>query len=78
VFNIATCKELTVNQIVHILKKHFPGVHTVRVPERDIDNIRRRVIDIEKIRQTLGWNPEISVEEGIENTINYLQQYENM
>lgn len=78
VFNTGTCKELSVNQIVDILKRHFPAVKIERVPERDIDNIRRRVIDIEKIRQTLGWNPEISVEEGIEHTINYFRSYEDM
>jgi UDP-glucose 4-epimerase len=69
VFNVATCRELTVNQLVEILKHHFENLQTVRVKERHIDNIRRRVIDIEKIRQTLGWNPVVTVEDGIDYTI---------
>ncbi|GAA4321336.1 NAD-dependent epimerase/dehydratase family protein [Flaviaesturariibacter amylovorans] len=78
VFNVATCRELTVNGIVHILKGHFSNLKTQRVPERHIDNIRRRVIDIEKIRHTLGWNPKVTVEEGIELTIKSLQEAKSL
>jgi nucleoside-diphosphate-sugar epimerase len=47
------------------------GVEVLSIPERDIDNIRRRMIDIEKIHQRLGWTPRIGIQKGIELTIDW-------
>src|SRR5207253_396032 len=35
------------------------------VDRRDIDNIRRRVVNIEKIRRELRWEPDVTVEQGL-------------
>jgi UDP-glucose 4-epimerase len=35
---------------------------------RDIDNIRRRVVNIEKIRRELRWTPEVTLEQGLKRT----------
>ena len=42
-----------------------------RVPERAIDKIKRRALDISKAKELLGWQPQISLEEGLKKTINW-------
>jgi len=71
VFNVGTCVETSVNKLVQIISETIPGCQVVNVPERDIDNIRRRMIDIEKIHQRLGWVPKVGMQKGMERTINW-------
>ncbi|MBI3539987.1 MAG: hypothetical protein HY076_06910 [Candidatus Eisenbacteria bacterium] len=42
--------------------------HTDR---RDVDNIRRRVVNIEKTRRALRWVPEVTLEEGLKRTVEW-------
>ncbi|MDI6809245.1 MAG: GDP-mannose 4,6-dehydratase [Candidatus Eisenbacteria bacterium] len=69
IFNVGTGVETSVNQVARILlglfKKEFVPVHTDR---RDIDNIRRRVVNIEKTRKKLRWVPTVTLEEGLKRT----------
>lgn len=71
VFNVGTGVETSVNQLAEIINGHVNGITIQNVPERDIDNIRRRAIDIEKIRQNLGWSPQINIKKGIEETLTW-------
>src|SRR5207247_7081358 len=41
---------------------------------RDVDNIRRRVLNIEKARRTLRWLPEVTLEEGLRRTVEWQRQ----
>ena len=59
------------------MQKINPEVKITNIPERDIDNIRRRSVDIEKIHQTLGWAPEINVKRGIEITYEWYKSFLN-
>ncbi len=72
VFNVGTGVETRVNELAAILIK-VTGVdvepeHTDR---RDIDNIRRRVVNIEKTRRTLRWVPEVTLERGLRRTVEW-------
>ena len=71
VFNVGTCVETSVNKLVELIAEKIPNCRVINVPERDIDNIRRRMIDIEKIHQRLGWAPEIGMSRGIELTLDW-------
>jgi UDP-glucose 4-epimerase len=71
VFNIGTGVEISVIRLAELIKEIIPTIHITRLPERDIDNIRRRVVDIEKIHQKLNWTPIINIKKGIEETINW-------
>lgn len=71
VFNVGTCVETSVNRLVSIISNYVPGCVVNNIPERDIDNIRRRMIDIEKIHQRLGWAPKVGMQKGIELTIDW-------
>ena len=71
VFNVGTGVETSVNELAEIIANHVGTVQILNVAERDIDNIRRRSIDIEKIHQRLGWSPRTSIKKGIEATMNW-------
>ncbi len=72
VFNVGTGVETRVNELAALLGR-IVGVeaeaqHTNR---RDIDNIRRRVVNIEKTRRTLRWVPNVTLETGLRNTVEW-------
>lgn len=71
VFNVGTGVETSVNELAEIIANHVGNVEVLNVPERDIDNIRRRSIDIEKIHQRLGWSPKVNIKRGIEKTLEW-------
>jgi UDP-glucose 4-epimerase len=71
VFNVGTGVEVSVNKLAELIGQHIPGSAVTHVPERDIDNIRRRVIDIEKIHQRLGWVPKVGIQKGIQLTMDW-------
>ncbi|HCL82706.1 MAG TPA: hypothetical protein DIC22_01970 [Chitinophagaceae bacterium] len=71
VFNVGTGIETSVNKLAALIREYVAGTEVVDVPERDIDNIRRRVVDIEKIHQRLGWVPKVGIQKGIQSTIDW-------
>ena len=71
VFNIGTCVETSVNKLVALISENVKDLVVTNIPERDIDNIRRRMIDIEKIHQRLGWTPSVGMQQGIEMTLEW-------
>jgi GDP-D-mannose 3',5'-epimerase len=71
--NLGQDRLVTINQLadmiadiasVRIIKKHVPGPQGVR--GRNSDNTR--------LRQVLGWEPEISLEEGLANTYVWIEE----
>jgi UDP-glucose 4-epimerase len=78
VFNVGTSIETSVNQLVRIISNQVTDIEVSSVPERDIDNIRRRSIDITKIHNNLGWSPLVNINEGIKRTMDwYRKEIEN-
>ncbi len=71
VFNVGTGTETSVNTLAELINKKVGNLSIENVEERDIDNIRRRSIDIEKIHQRLGWSPKINMQKGIDLTIDW-------
>ncbi len=75
VFNVGSGKETSINDlaqlIIEIKKKKVTPKHIER---RDIDNIRRRVLNIEKIRRILRWIPKTSLKDGLTLTYQWLLQ----
>lgn len=69
VFNVATGIETSINDLAHNVIDMWGNTTSVtHIDRRDIDNIRRRVLNIEKIRRKLGWMPSISLQEGLRLT----------
>jgi len=73
VLNIGTGKETSVNHLASLIKKLCDnGLKTVHIDRRDIDNLRRRVLNIEKTRKFLRWIPNTHLKEGLRLTYSWL------
>lgn len=76
VYNVGTGRETSVNDLARLIA----GVGGVdfdpeRIDRRDIDNIRRRVVSIEKIRRELRWIPSTTLERGLERTYEWQREH---
>jgi len=70
VFNVGTGVETRVNELAAILIRLIGvAVEPTHTDRRDVDNIRRRVVNIEKTRRALRWVPEVTLEEGLKRTV---------
>lgn len=74
VFNVGTGRETSVNELADLIIVLFDSEAQVEyVDRRDIDNIRRRVVNIEKIRKKLKWIPMVTLEEGLKRTKRWIE-----
>jgi UDP-glucose 4-epimerase len=72
VFNLGTGTETKVIDLIPILCKLMnKDIQPRHIDRRDIDNIRRRVLNIERIRTRLRWAPQIGLEEGLRRTVEW-------
>jgi UDP-glucose 4-epimerase len=72
-YNVGTGRETSVNRLAEmIIELTGASVESRHVDRRDIDNIRRRVVNIEKIRRELRWTPAVTVEQGLRETYAWL------
>ena len=77
VFNVGTGVETNVNQLAEtLIRLTGAQVRPVHSDRRDVDNIRRRVVNIEKARRTLRWVPEVTLEEGLRRTVEWQRERE--
>jgi UDP-glucose 4-epimerase len=75
VYNVGTGREVSVNQLARsIIEITGAQCEPAYVDRRDIDNIRRRVVNIEKIRRELRWLPSCTVEQGLRRTYQWLKE----
>ncbi len=69
VFNVGTGIETSVETLAHlILDLYGMDIEPKYIDRRDIDNIRRRVVNVEKMRRKLRWLPQVSLKEGLRLT----------
>jgi UDP-glucose 4-epimerase len=75
VYNVGTGRETSVNELARIIIQITgAGIEPEYVDRRDIDNIRRRVVNIEKIRRELRWSPSVTIEKGLRYTYQWLKE----
>jgi UDP-glucose 4-epimerase len=73
-FNVATGIETSVNRLAdHIIGLSGHRLSRTHIDRRDIDNIRRRVLNIERIRRTLRWVPDTTLAAGLKLTHEWYQ-----
>jgi len=78
VFNVGTGFETSVNELAVLVGQAVGrDVAIEYVDRRDIDNIRRRTVNIEKARRTLHWWPSVSVNNGLTKTIRWFREQES-
>ncbi|MGB9595333.1 MAG: NAD-dependent epimerase/dehydratase family protein [Candidatus Poribacteria bacterium] len=69
IYNVASGMETTINELAHIIIEICGSdVKPVYIDKRDIDNIRRRVLNIEKIRREIRWTPKVTLKRGLIKT----------
>jgi UDP-glucose 4-epimerase len=74
VFNVGTGIETSVNSLAAGVAASIGADVTIRhIDRRDIDNIRRRVVNIEKIRRMLHWAPQVTLTQGLASTARWLE-----
>ncbi|MGA3030745.1 MAG: NAD-dependent epimerase/dehydratase family protein [Candidatus Limnocylindrales bacterium] len=75
VFNVGTGVETSVNELAAAIgRASGRNVLIDHIDRRDIDNIRRRVVNIEKIRRMLRWAPQVTLERGLEQTVRWFEE----
>ena len=67
-YNIATQKETSVNKLADMI-----GGPIEHIGLRDIDNVSRRFLNIQKATRELGWQPKVGLAEGLDLTRQWLQ-----
>jgi UDP-glucose 4-epimerase len=73
VFNVGTGIETNVNDLAAAIGRALDRpIEISHIDRRDIDNIRRRVVNIEKIRRMLHWAPQITLDRGLGETARWL------
>ena len=78
VFNVGSGIETSVNHLARMILTFSRNNTTpIHIDRRDIDNIRRRVLNIEKIRRTLRWIPATTLEKGLEKTFKWLKSHQD-
>jgi UDP-glucose 4-epimerase len=78
VFNLGTGFETSILQLADMLFSLMDKEPRLEhIDRRDIDNIRRRVLNIERIRTRLRWQPQITLREGLKRTIEWYRLRKN-
>jgi UDP-glucose 4-epimerase len=74
-FNIGTGVECSVNKLAnHVVRLSGSQSQVKHIDKRDIDNIRRRVLNIEKIRYKLRFFPSYTLDDGLKKTIDWYNE----
>ncbi|MGV3528915.1 MAG: NAD-dependent epimerase/dehydratase family protein [Flavisolibacter sp.] len=78
-YNIATGVDISVNTLAKQIIEVTGSQSEIRhIDRRDIDNIRRRVLNIEKIRHELQYSPQYTLQAGLKRTFEWMQSHLNL
>jgi UDP-glucose 4-epimerase len=74
VYNVGTGVEVSVNHLAELINEVSGSKVPIEyIDKRDIDNIRRRVVNIEKARHELQYSPLNTLKKGLEKTIEWFR-----
>jgi UDP-glucose 4-epimerase len=72
VFNVARGEETSLNELANtLLSVMGSDLKPEYGPERKVNPVPRRLADVEKARQMLGFEAQISLEEGLQNLVGW-------
>jgi UDP-glucose 4-epimerase len=75
VFNVGTGVEVNITQLAEAIDRAAgTSVGYKFIDRRDIDNVTRRVVNVERARQILRWVPNVSLHDGLKRTNDWLIQ----
>ncbi|MBU0722483.1 NAD-dependent epimerase/dehydratase family protein [Patescibacteria group bacterium] len=71
VFNIGNGKEISIKQIINTIKK-AAGKQFIYKQEKDkLGEVQRNVLNSDKAKRILNWEPKVKLEQGLKNTIDW-------
>ena len=76
IYNVGTGVETSVNQLAELIVNITESKSVIEnIDKRDIDNIRRRVVNIERTRHDLKYQPLTTLKTGLTKTISWYKAY---
>lgn len=72
--NIGNPEEITLLEFAQRVRAHFPKAGPIVFEPLPQDDPKRRCPDIRKAKRLLGWEPKVSLAEGLKRTIEYFQE----
>jgi len=75
VFNLGSTNEQTVLEFAHMIIRLCNASSPILFESSRIDDPERRRPDITKARTVLGWEPQVSMEEGLRRTIEWFRSH---
>lgn len=75
IYNVASSQGMSNLEVIEFLKS-ITGVQPIikHLPERPFD-VKANVLSIDKIRNEIGWSPKTTFEEGLKNTIDWVDRF---
>jgi UDP-glucose 4-epimerase len=75
VFNVATGVETSLNELAYTLMRVMgaEGMQPAYGPERKVNPVQRRLADVSKARERLGFEAEVQLEEGLRRLVEWWQ-----
>lgn len=74
VYNIGTGRETDVNHIFGLINQEFDGTSVPVYKTEPVQEIRRSALSSEKFQSVTGWQPRVSLEEGIPRAIDWYKR----
>jgi dTDP-glucose 4,6-dehydratase len=71
--NIGNPQEITILEFAERVRRHFPDAPAIIFEPLPQDDPKQRCPDITKARRILNWEPKVSLEEGLQETIAYFK-----
>ena len=75
IFNIAVGERVSLNQLIEILKQLIGTSIKQTYREERAGDVRDSLADISKAKTSIGYNPEIKIEEGLKRTLAWFKSY---
>lgn len=72
-YNVGTGVETDVNQLLEMIQSHLQTRLTPVFEEARSGEVRRSALDHSHINEQLGWIPEVSLNQGLEKTVNWFK-----
>lgn len=64
VYNVVSREKVSINDLVNILRCHFPEMHVIHQEVREAD-APSSIVSSDKIKNELGWEPQIDFRQGL-------------
>lgn len=77
IINVGNPDEKTVLELANTIKSMVQSESEIVFEKTDKDDPKKRKPDITKAQTVLGWNPEVSLEDGLTKTISYFREILN-